>query len=215
MINRYLSILVIEDNEGDFILIEDHLIEAFKTVQMIRYETFNEFRNFSENEDELSIDLILLDLNLPDLSGMELIEGVLSSRLKAPVIILTGYADLTLAKESLKLGVDDFLIKDEVTPNILHKSIEFTLSRTQYVKQIQVQNQKLRNIAWTQSHEVRAPLARILGIINLIETQKGNMDDLMFWIDQLRISTGEMDAIVRKISAESQQLDVDGGSGYN
>ncbi|MFX6036039.1 hypothetical protein ABTE74_21885, partial [Acinetobacter baumannii] len=79
-----------------------------------------------------------------------------------PIIVLTGYADLSLAKDSLKLGVDDFLIKDEVTPSILHKSIEFAFSRSQYVNYIEAQNEKLRNIAWTQSHIVRAPLARIL-----------------------------------------------------
>ncbi|MFK5073451.1 hypothetical protein ACI4BE_28395, partial [Klebsiella pneumoniae] len=88
-----------------------------------------------------------------------------------PIIVLTGYADLSLAKDSLKLGVDDFLIKDEVTPSILHKSIEFAFSRSQYVNYIEAQNEKLRNIAWTQSHIVRAPLARILGIINFIETE--------------------------------------------
>ncbi|MFZ8528451.1 response regulator, partial [Staphylococcus aureus] len=90
-----------------------------------------------------NIDLILLDLHLPDLSGFALIQQILSENIHVPIIVLTGYADLSLAKDSLKLGVDDFLIKDEVTPSILHKSIEFAFSRSQYVNYIEAQNEKL------------------------------------------------------------------------
>lgn len=204
-----LSILVIEDNEGDFVLIEDYLIEAFKTVQIKRFETFSDFSGFTNQQTELGFNLLLLDLNLPDLSGIALIESVLSLNTQIPIIIMTGYADLSLAKKSLKLGVDDFLIKDEVTPSTLYKNIEFAFSRRQFVKQIQLQNEKLKNIAWTQSHVVRAPLSRILGIINLIENQQDNLEDLMFWLDQLRVSCDEMDGIVRKITEEAQEIYLD------
>lgn len=206
MNNKNLSIAVIEDNDGDFVLIEDYLIESSKTFQIKRFLTFSEFIKFLEINTDFNYDLILLDLNLPDLSGISLIEKVLSLDILVPIIILTGYSDLSLAKESLKLGVDDFLIKDEVTPSILHKSIEFAFSRSQYVQQIEKQNEKLKNIAWTQSHLVRAPLSRILGIINLIESEKENLDDLMFWLNQLRVSSNEMDVIVRKITEEAQEI---------
>lgn len=203
---KHLFVIVLEDNDGDFVLIEDYLIEAFRTVQIKRCESFSDFKEFTNNNTEINIDLILLDLHLTDLFGSELIEKILSEKIQAPIIILTGYTDLSLAKHSLKLGIDDFLIKDEVTPSILHKSIEFAFSRSQYVKQIEVQNEKLRNIAWTQSHLVRAPLSRILGIINLIEMHKDNFDDLLFCLKQLRVSSNEMDAIIRKITEEAQEI---------
>jgi hypothetical protein len=50
----------------------------------------------------------------------------------------------------------------------------------------------LKNIAWTQSHVVRAPLSRILGIIDLIEGETENFSEMLFWLKQLRISTNEM-----------------------
>ena len=106
------------------------------------------------------------------------------------------------------MGVYDFLIKDEVNPTLLHKSIEFALSRRSYFEQIETQNEKLRNIAWTQSHVVRAPLARILGIINMIESFNGDMKDLSFWLDQLKVSSIEMDEIVRDIVKETQTLNL-------
>ena len=205
-ISKNLSVVVIEDNEGDFVLIEDYLIETFKTVQVRRCELYSDFKELTSKQTDIKIDVILLDLHLPDLSGLELIQEVISEKIQVPIIILTGYSELSLAKESLKLGVDDFLIKDEITPSILHKSIEFAFSRSQYIMHIEEQNKKLRNIAWTQSHVVRAPLSRILGIINLIESEKDNLDNLMFWLTQLRTSSNEMDDIVRKITEEAKEI---------
>jgi response regulator of citrate/malate metabolism len=204
MDNRYRSILVIEDNDGDFVLIEDYLIEAFKTIQINRHHTFGDY--IKNQKSDIKHDLILLDLHLPDSSGSELIHKILESNPPVPVIILTGYADLSLAKDSLKLGIDDFLIKDETTPGMLHKSIEFALSRSLYIKQIQTQNEKLKNIAWTQSHVVRAPLSRIMGIVNFIESDEQQPDDLSFWLEQLKNSANEMDAIVQKITSEAQAI---------
>ncbi|MFD2826536.1 PAS domain-containing protein [Leeuwenhoekiella polynyae] len=77
----------------------------------------------------------------------------------------------------------------------------------QYTHQLERTNKKLKEIAWTQSHEVRAPLSRIMGIINLIELEGGAIDQLDFWLEQLKISTQEMDAIVRNIVDEAQLLD--------
>jgi FixJ family two-component response regulator len=202
--NSTLSVLVFEDNDGDFVLIEDFLIDAFKTVQIKRCNYYSDFEKIKQIEHGITFDLILLDLNLPDLSGWELIQKIVSEKILVPIIILTGYADISLAKESLKQGIEDFLIKDEITPSILHKSIEFAFSRKQYIIHIEEQNKKLRNIAWTQSHLVRAPLARILGIINLIETQKEDLEDLMFWLSQLSVSSNEMDEIIKKIIDEAQ-----------
>jgi len=203
---KYLSVIVLEDNDGDFVLIEDYLIEAYNTVKISRCETFADFIQLKETKPDINVDVILLDLHLPDESDIQLVEKVLSLNLQVPVIVLTGYSELTLAKESLKLGVEDFLIKDEISPGILLKSIEYALSRSLYIKHIQAQNEKLRNIALTQSHDVRAPLAKILGIINLIEIKKEYSNDLTFLLNQLIISSNEMDDIIRKITDEAQEI---------
>ena len=202
-----LCIIVVEDNLGDYILIEDYLIEMFKNVSVKQYPNFKSVSNFLQGED-CECDLILLDLHLPDMGGIELIKNMIALSSQIPIINLTGYGDLPLAKKNLELGVYDFLIKDEVNPTLLHKSIEFALSRRSYFEQIETQNEKLRNIAWTQSHVVRAPLARILGIINMIESFNGDMKDLSFWLDQLKVSSIEMDEIVRDIVKETQTLNL-------
>jgi len=78
-----------------------------------------------------------------------------------------------------------------------------------HIKTIETQIKKLRNIAWTQSHEVRGPLSRILGLINLIEEHKDSFDDILFFSKSLKDSSNEMDEIIRKIVNETNHLDQD------
>jgi len=200
-----LRVIVIEDNPGDYLLIEDYLMEKFQSIEIKQFLDFKSTSEFLDKYD-IKCDLILLDLHLPDMNGIELINKMLLISSKIPIIILTGYVDIHHAKKSLELGVYDFLIKDEINPALLQKSIEFALSRSSYVRHIESQNAKLRNIAWTQSHVVRAPLARILSIMNLIEENYENNEELLFWLKHLRTSTNEMDDVVRKIVNESEIL---------
>ncbi|UAM97523.1 response regulator [Polaribacter litorisediminis] len=204
--NKGISILVLEDNPGDYILIEDFLLETFNGVKIHKNQDFKSTLEFLREKKH--VDLILLDLNLPDMSGLELIKNMTKNFPQIPIIILTGYSDLELAKRSLELGVHDYLIKDEINPSLLHKSIEFAISRNNYVGQIENQNEKLKHIAWTQSHIVRAPLARILGVIDMIETLNENNKDLKFWLEQLKTSSIEMDDIVKNIIKEAQTLNL-------
>lgn len=82
----------------------------------------------------------------------------------------------------------------------------FEISRNNYVRQIEIQNEKLKNIAWTQSHIVRAPLARMLGIINVIEDSDKSLGDTLMWLKHLRKSANELDEIIKNMIAEAQQL---------
>lgn len=204
-ITKGLSIIVVEDNPGDFILVEDFLIEKFTPISIKQFSDFKSISDYLLGE-EIKCDLILLDLHLPDMRGMELVENVINVSSKIPIIILTGYTDLPLAKRTLELGIYDFLVKDEINPVLLHKSIEFAVSRSNYVRQIESQNEKLRNIAWTQSHIVRAPLARMLAIVNLIEENQEDLTDILFWLQHLRNSAEEMDQVVMKIVNEAQTI---------
>src|SRR5690606_29948387 len=87
-------------------------------------------------ESAKKIDIILLDLILPFLQGEALVEKIQQYSGDIPIIILTGYSDIDLARKILSMGISDFLIKDEINPEILYKSIIYSLERKSYISGI-------------------------------------------------------------------------------
>ncbi len=71
--------------------------------------------------------------------------------------------------------------------------------KLKYVNLVEEQNFNLREIAWTQSHMVRAPLVRIMGLLYIMKNHKGKSPDLDELIEFLEISSNELDNVIRDI----------------
>tara|TARA_R110002012_G_scaffold176161_1_gene341040 strand:- start:14143 stop:17292 length:3150 start_codon:yes stop_codon:yes gene_type:complete len=84
-------------------------------------------------------------------------------------------------------------------------ALDVTKSRQQLLR-IKKQNEKLKNIAWTQSHIVRAPLARMLGIMEMIEDNDVDSQDTFTWLKYLRDSANELDEIIKEMIDKAQDL---------
>ncbi|MEO8720885.1 MAG: response regulator [Ginsengibacter sp.] len=130
-----LKVLIVEDNRGDFVLIEDYLKEQTINPKIVHVWNFaGAVDLLSHNKD---FDIILLDLSLPDKDGQNLITGVLKITDDIPVIALTGFEDIQFSTRSISLGVCDYLLKNELTAINLHKSILYCMERKKRIHQLQ------------------------------------------------------------------------------
>jgi len=120
------NILVVEDNPGDFTLVEDLLFEQIESPRITRALDFETASGLLEKED---FDIVLLDLSLPDKTNEPLIREIMELSSGAPVIVLTGYADFGFGLKSLSLGVSDYILKDDLTSMSLYKSIIYSIER--------------------------------------------------------------------------------------
>jgi len=205
-IERY-SILIIEDNPGDFALVEEFLLDQVKDLSLLHAKTFKEAKAIMSDECAHEFNVILLDLSLPDKTGVELITDVVALSNSTPVIILTGYENFSFGVRSLSLGVADYILKDELTPQLLHKSILYSIERKKlnldllmHINAIEEQNKKLRDIAWIQSHVVRAPLARMMGLIDLFNNHENSDMDERTILEFIVTSAKELDKVVQDIT---------------
>lgn len=205
-IEKY-SILIIEDNPGDFALVEEFLLEQVKELKLLHAKTYKEAKAILSAESPGVFDAVLLDLSLPDKTGVELISDVVASSDNTPVIILTGYENFSFGVRSLSLGVADYILKDELTPQLLLKSILYSIERKKlnldllkHINAIEEQNKKLREIAWIQSHVVRAPLARMMGLIDLFNNHENSEMDAHTILDFIVTSAKELDKVVQDIT---------------
>ncbi|WP_114748303.1 response regulator [Pleomorphovibrio marinus] len=129
------KILVVEDNEGDSILIEEYLHEAIESPVLDFATTFEDAK-IALSKKGIEFDVIVLDLTLPDNHGENLIREMCNLCKDSCLIVLTGYTDLEFGAKSLAYGVSDYLLKDEMTPTTLYKSILYSIGRKQASDQL-------------------------------------------------------------------------------
>lgn len=79
--------------------------------------------------DERSFDVVLLDLNLPDSTGIDTVRTLLDHEDLVPVVVLTGLRDRETGIEALREGADEYLVKDEINPDLLIRSVIHAIER--------------------------------------------------------------------------------------
>jgi PAS domain S-box-containing protein len=133
-----MNVLIIEDNEGDFLLVQEYLLEGIPEAVITHVEFLSEaLKAIVKN----NFDVILLDLSLPDSKGENSISQLKLLAHQPPIIVLTGSIDKQTGINSLRLGVQDYLVKDEINETILQKSISYSIERKNNQQQLE-QNEK-------------------------------------------------------------------------
>lgn len=205
MDGAFYNILIVEDNPGDFMIVEELLEEQSLNYELVRATTYKEAELILKSNEKI-FNVILLDLSLPDKSGEDLVTSFLALPINCPVIVLTGYSDINFSIKSISYGISDYLLKDELTSIALYKSIIYAIERANYIKTIETKNSALKEIAWMQSHKVRAPLVRVMSLINFI--QEGDYTELEFdeILNQINNSCNELDEIIKQIVNKSETV---------
>ena len=121
-----LSILLIEDNPGDSNLIRLYLKEASVKHELFIAESFFDGVETAKQQD---IELILLDLSLPDSTGFKTLSNFMEKVPNIPIIVLTGTNNEIVGNQAIKAGAQDFLVKGQFDGKLLGRSIRYSLQR--------------------------------------------------------------------------------------
>lgn len=143
-LNEY-TILLIEDNAGDRLLITDYLEDNISRLKLIYAENYTDAINVLVNPKS-ELDIILLDLTLADKTGETLLVGIIEHAPEIPIIVLTGYTNFEFGLQSLSLGISDYLLKDEITPSSLYKSIIYSIERKRIATQLRESESRYSNL---------------------------------------------------------------------
>ena len=127
-----LNILIVEDNTGDFLLIQQMLKDMRNYELHIRHvETIKETIDAIVEQRP---DVILLDLSLPDSYGIDSFTRVVTMDEHVPILILSGLNDKGIALEAVKKGAQDYLLKGEFDGTLLSKSIIYSIERKRNIE---------------------------------------------------------------------------------
>ncbi len=124
-----VKVLLIEDSPGDADLVRERLNgESSVPFHVIWADTLEAGR---EQLAQGGIDLVLLDLALPDSQGMDTFRTIHGLAPQLPIVMLTGLDDQELAFQTLHEGGQDFLVKGQASPQLLEKIIRYAIERKQ------------------------------------------------------------------------------------
>ena len=121
-----LSVLLVEDDRGDAILVEELIADAAADI------TCDWAQSLSDAERQLALaqpDCVLLDLNLPDASGMAALERIRGADPNIPIVVLTGLSDEHFGMSAVASGAQDYLVKGRVEPEMLRRAVLYAIER--------------------------------------------------------------------------------------
>lgn len=124
--------LLVEDSATDAYLVQIHLKEGLDTGADIKHVDTLERANEALRRDRF--DLVLLDLTLPDSSGLETFHSVFRNAADDAILILSGHDDHALAVEAVRSGAQDYILKGELNPQALGLAVQFAMERNRRIK---------------------------------------------------------------------------------
>jgi DNA-binding NtrC family response regulator len=128
-----MRILIVEDNPGDVIL----LGEAFKENGNGEFELTHasDFESAMRMIFKEKVDAILLDLSTPLFFGLEPLARIHKARPRIPVFILSGYNDPQLAAEAVRMGAQDYVVKNRLDGPVLIQKVRAAIEhRKQFLR---------------------------------------------------------------------------------
>jgi signal transduction histidine kinase len=177
-LERPMQVLVVDDQEFDRKMICSRLTEVAPGNTVIVEADSGDEAMLAIASTPTPFDCVLLDMNLPDIHGVDLTTMILGVRPDLSIVIITVEADMDKALKCLKAGAEDFLIKGEYTNLGLYRAVRYAIERRKSSFENFKLNEALnreRELSAAQkefihlvSHEFRTPIAIISGATQLL-----------------------------------------------
>ena len=171
-----LNILLVEDNPDDIFIMEQYVSifserKSFdRQIELTEADTMSKALVILQKQ---SIDIILLDLTLPDSSGLETIDKLGDYIQSVPVIILTGSSDEKKGVISIKRGAQDYLVKNKINEELIERSIKYSIERFDILRE--------KENLITELEDAAMKIRTLSGFLPICSNCKKIRDDSGYW----------------------------------
>jgi len=171
MPDKPIKVLLVEDNPGDARLLEEDLREVpgqeFELTHVERLE------EASERLREEEYDVVLLDLSLPDSSGLDTVKRTFNEAPTMPIVVLTGLDDESLGLSAVREGAQDYLVKGQTQGRLLVRAIHYALERERLLEE--------REQLIQECQEALVTVKRLSGLLPICASCKRIRNDRGYW----------------------------------
>src|SRR6266568_7131525 len=139
-----LAVLLVEDDEEDYLLTKDMLTELDGAKHELHW--VSDSRSALEAARDGKYDVCLVDYRLGAEDGIELVRELVSNGNDMPVIVLTGHSERDVDVEAARAGAADYLVKGEVSPALLERTIRYAMRSHADLRALQDKEEGLQKI---------------------------------------------------------------------
>jgi len=203
-------ILLVEDDPSYARLVRAQLSKVAPTAEL---QWVDDLAAATSRCADAHVDVILLDLNLPDSEGIATIRRVYQAHPEIPIVVLTGTDDDGIAIDALKAGAQDYIRKDEIKPDSLGRSVRYAIER-KAVERLEQDRHRLQDavtalehVIAVLGHELRTPLAGIRAMLeHLLEGSAAGSDDSEHFLALMHVEVLQL-ALTLNNLLEAARLD--------
>ena len=141
---EHIQILLFEDNSADADLVNEYLELSNLSFDILLVKRLAD--GIQALKDQ-TFDLVLLDLSLPDSSGIDTLKAVSAVARNEVIIVLTGADDEQLSLEALQAGAQDYLFKDRLSGEVLRRSIRYAIERSNLLNRAETHAREVQHSA--------------------------------------------------------------------
>ncbi|HOP74137.1 MAG TPA: HD domain-containing protein [Bacillota bacterium] len=142
MMEKPIRLLLIEDDQEDVLLIRELLSDIGGQSFLLKYA--GELEAGLEMAAAGEVDIVLLDLSLPDSQGLETFIRLYGEIPGVPIVVMSGLNDERIALTAVREGAQDYLVKGHVDHNILARTIRYAIERKRVEEELRLSLEKLR-----------------------------------------------------------------------
>ncbi len=140
---RQVLVLLIDDDEDDYILTRDIFNQLSSNYSLSWVNSYEKGINAISKKE---FDVYLVDYRLGKGTGIDLLNEAISSGCEQPIIMLTGNGDISIDEQAMNIGAADYLVKDEIGPSLIDRSIRYSIQQAQTLKAFKDSERKYKAI---------------------------------------------------------------------
>jgi len=167
-----MRFLIIDDSLADARLLEAMLKQAWTRD----FETVHAYsgKEGLEALGQTDFDCVFLDYRLEDSRDWEFLEEIRASGKDIPLIAISAHGNEQVAVEGLKLGAQDYLVKDSLSPETVHRALTNAMEKVKLSRDLAERQREMRDFAHMAAHDLQAPLRRIHQLAEFLQEDLGD-----------------------------------------
>jgi signal transduction histidine kinase len=175
-------ILLVDDSPDD----RERYVRALKKIGDVQYR----YLEAAGGDSMLAClatarpDCVLLDYSLPGRNGLDLLRQLVPEFPFLPIVMMTGQGNENIAVQAIKSGAQHYLIKSEITPELLHETILAAIKhsalerdRELLVQRLTDTNTELERFAYVASHDLQEPIRTVVSFSKILSEEYGQLLD--------------------------------------